>query len=163
MKCMFFRKLQVGNFLTPFKSDGLHSVDVPESSSYSDFPNTTRSVREGTPFGWTITDHQRKLPSLIAGAQDNKLLEYLVEPISTMQQSTTDGECIKLLLCKTAPFVWRMQDAVMKSIQGQADEDRQQTDGSPFNILSVWKEYKQHSKFCQRRYSHCNVTSIQGD
>ena len=89
-----------------------------------------RSV-DGTPLDWILDTRSSIFSDTLVGVRDTNLPQRLEDIVSSLERSKGDGACIKMLLCKTAPFIRGMQRAVAAPIKQReqsiglnaADED----------------------------------------
>lgn len=144
------------------------SIDEPPSQLIDD------------PFGWMLEqrDSSQALGQQIESARNTNLPERLVELIANGLLGVADGrgeqtDCIKLLVCKSAPIIRGMQRAIAERIDGSSnsngkDEDGQEaTTDNPkasrideyFKHLPDVTEFKNHGDSCETRYSGCKVFS----
>lgn len=96
--------------------------------------------------------------------RNKSLPQRLVEIVGTFEERTGEADCIKLLLCKSAPFVWGMQRAISERIDGtdeeELDEENQQKTNridAFFKYLPEVREFRQHGDSCEDRYTECKV------
>lgn len=48
--------------------------------------------------------------------RDKNLPQRVIDVVDTLEEKTGDADCLKLLVCKSAPFVWGMQRAINEKI-----------------------------------------------
>lgn len=99
--------------------------------------------------------------------RDKNLPQRLVDIVGELEQNAGDADCVKLLLCKSAPFVWGMQRAIAERIDGveedsEEDEDEKAGQGGNrieafFKYLPEMKEFRHHGDGCNERYNSCAV------
>lgn len=108
----------------------------------------------------------RNLPDRIVQLVDDGNADATALP----RQST---DCIKQLLCKTAPFIWSMQRAVSAKINtdpnseasetNAADDDADDFSGDGdrlktfFKHLPNSKEFMKHGETCENQYNVCKL------
>lgn len=131
------------------------------------------------PFDWIVekqaTDNELSIQ--MDSIQHRDLTERMVRSIDEKDiRNETNTDCIKLLLCKSAPFVWGMQ----RSIATQIDEksagyaNREDENDSEFNgresdtntglnaffkHLPDAEEFKNHGDACEAQYKLCSIYS----
>lgn len=136
---------------------------------------STQSI--GYPFNWLLEhkDSNQPLFDQIENARDKNLPQNLVESIADgignlIGNDNEQTDCIKLLVCKSAPIIWGMQRAITERIQNNddsADETNQNNvnDNNPnsnkideyFRHLPNVTEFKNHGDSCELRYKGCKT------
>lgn len=88
--------------------------------------------------------------------RNKKLPDILTSIVEDMETEKGQGDCIKMLLCKSSPFIWKIQDTFINYVdgkQGKAGED------GMFENLPGIDEYKANEKICEERFgSLCNIS-----
>lgn len=114
--------------------------------------------------------------SALQAIRDRDLPERLIAGIGALEQRTDEAGCIKLLLCKCAPFVWGMQRSIAERLDGvdgststaSADNAKQphdapnNDDGSFtarldgfFKHLPALSKFRENGAECERRHAAC--------
>lgn len=101
-------------------------------------------------------------------ALPERIINYIDEGNNEEQQKQTD--CIKLLICKTAPIIGGMQRAVSMQINGDESEtiepdenpsnDNTKTDyrmNAFVKHLPSVDEFRDHGDTCEHRFSTCKI------
>lgn len=96
--------------VTTMTNTGGGGVEIPNlgpSRQASDKENRARSVVHNT-FDWIIEQSKENpfLARQIDSVLDRSLPERLVKLIDDRKDSNSNADCIKMFLCKGAPFVW---------------------------------------------------------
>lgn len=101
--------------------------------------------------------------------RDRALPERLIAGVGALEERTGEAGCIKLLLCKCAPFVWGMQRSLAERLDGVAEpptadadkEDRPKPakmtarlDGF-FRHLPAMGEFRENGADCERQHAAC--------
>ncbi|XP_055857620.1 uncharacterized protein LOC129920300 [Episyrphus balteatus] len=141
--------------------DGRYNDD--EESSYDDQQNERSSRSDDTPLDWILTNPPEGLSDFMKQIIDGKLPDKLVEAIGRLETQNGQGDCIKLLMCKSAPFIWGMQKSVSNRLNGELNEaftekfKIQEPMSMLFQNLPEIEEYRRHDHLCEQRYSQfCN-------
>lgn len=88
--------------------------------------------------------------------KDKNLPDILTTIVEDMEVERGQGECIKMFLCKSSPFIWKMQDTFNNYVDGKGSKKRE--DGI-FADLPGIEEYRAHGKICEERFgSLCNIS-----
>lgn len=88
--------------------------------------------------------------------KNKKLPDVLTNIVEDMEVERGQGECIKMLLCKSSPFIWKMQDTFINYVDGKTSKRRE--DGI-FTDLPGLEEYRAHGKICEERFGNlCNIS-----
>lgn len=142
--------------------------------------NTEAEQPMHNPFDW-IVDKQatdNELSSQLDALQHRDLTERMVRSIDEKNyRNATNTDCIKMLLCKSAPFVWGMQRAIAKQIQEKSadyinNEEENDSDmngdanantntglNAFFQHLPDVEEFKNHGDACEAQYKFCKIYS----
>lgn len=132
---------------------------------YEDQAQKPRSVSDGTPIDWILNNPNENLGNLLKQIRDNKLPQYLIEMVEKIEGKQGDGDCVKLLLCKSAPFIWGMQKAIIERIDGVLADDadnevilkKKDRMSQMFKHIPELDEFKIHGDACELRYSKCII------
>lgn len=132
-----------------------------------------------SPFDW-IMEHQLKNTALsqqLINSRDKDLPQQVVQSIvnGALGDDPSNGQadCIKLLVCKSAPIIWGMQRAIFEPTNANdKTEDRNGNDNSGsddkksgnrldeyFRYLPTVPEFKDHGDECEQRYNGCKIYS----
>lgn len=143
---------------------------------------TERSRRSASiwdnPLGWIleVSKSNEYLSQQLETMLDKNLPDRIVRMVDVDESSgeevpNKDTDCIKVLLCKTTPFIWSMQNAVsaqmnesnVNELEEPANEDKQDTTAddsrlSPFfKHLPSFDEFKKHGTVCERQFKGCKL------
>lgn len=127
----------------------------------------------GTPLDW-ILDQQASnsmLSQQMQHLRERNLPQQVVQSIVRAENesgASGSADCVKLLVCKSAPIIWGMQRAVFERIDGKTEADANEEGGSTtklsgngideyFKYLPSVTEFKKHGNACEDRYSGCKV------
>lgn len=128
------------------------------------------------PIGWIL--EQGKSNTLFSKQLDAMLDKDLPERLVNLVDNGNDdatirnqnGDCVKQLLCKTAPFIWSMQKAVSNQIN-KSDDETSESDDTPndnakqddnrmnifFKYLPSVDEFKNHGVTCEDQHKQCKL------
>lgn len=145
-------------------------------------PSATNSRRTtdteppmNNPFDWIVEKQTSdiELSSQLDALQHRDLTERMVRSIDEQNiRNETNTDCIKLLLCKSAPFVWGMQRAIATQIQEKSADyvnheeeidsnaNGHESDANTglnafFKHLPDVEEFKNHGDACEAQYKLC--------
>lgn len=175
--------MQIGRSLAS-TFGGVGSINIPTAGSrqFSD-NNRPRSLSFENPFDWILNQqtNNEHLSNQMVSIHDKTLPERLAKSIDDKsERNDSTKDCIKLLLCKSAPFVWGMQraittrtsnkntdpghyeDEVDENDGGNDTQRRTQTDNRLdgfFKHMPSVDEFKSHGDACEARYTACNIFS----
>lgn len=146
-------------------------------------PNSRRTTETEqamhNPFDWIVEKQSsdNELSSQLDALQHRDLTERVVRSIDENDiRNETNTDCIKLLLCKSAPFVWGMQRAIATKIQDKSADyvnreeesvsDAEGREGDTntginafFKHLPDVEEFKNHGDACEAQYKFCTLYS----
>lgn len=122
------------------------------------------------PFDWILEKQStdKELSSQLDSIQHRDLTERMVRSIDEKNvRNETNTDCIKLLLCKSAPFVWGMQRSIATQIDeksgdyvnGEEDAESNANTGlnAFFRHLPDAEEFKNHGDACEAQYKSCSI------
>lgn len=131
------------------------------------------------PFDWIVEKQtsDNELSGQLEELQHRDLTERMVRSIDDGNiRNETNTDCIKLLLCKSAPFVWGMQRAIGTQIreksgdyedieeENDANSNGRESDANTglnafFKHLPNVEEFKNHGDACEAQYKLCTLYS----
>lgn len=91
--------------------------------------------------------NNKKLTELIDYAKDESLPDHIIENIKE-HSLDEETDCIQLLICKTKPFIWGMQKAIIDGIIGKAKLGL-------FSNLPSMHEVTEHGDSCEKKHPYC--------
>lgn len=154
-------------------------IDIPgQSRQYQ------QSYREAKPrsifdnaFDWIF--EQSKMNPILSQYITTMLEKSLPENIAKLIDDNNGNfdlherntECIKLLICKSAPIIWGMQRAVSQQFDGTDNETHEMNENSSndegannedrinvfFKSLPSVEEFKVHGDACEEHHSACKI------
>lgn len=152
-------------------TDTLHNY---QQQMYRNEPSGAPSILDNA-FEWIYkqSNNNPVLAKYMSAMLDKDLPENVVRLIDE-NNANLDGmvaanvDCVKLLICKSAPIIWGMQEAVSKQVNDSADgnaDDEKADNGVEnedrvnafFKYLPDVKVFESHGDGCERRYASCNI------
>lgn len=120
--------------------------------------------------------------------RDANLPQRVIDLVGTLEEKNGDADCLKLLVCKSAPFVAGMQRAISgkldEDVDGLADmrsneeneidddnvnnSDNDDVDDGHkdesmmnafFKFLPDLNEFRKNSDLCETKYNNCTIIS----
>uniref|UniRef100_A0A182SDV8 Uncharacterized protein n=1 Tax=Anopheles maculatus TaxID=74869 RepID=A0A182SDV8_9DIPT len=173
----------IGTNLGAFRSPTLDT-----SSSFSSFPpdsppltgesqpsEANDSQKPGSnPLEWLLRNPSKRFRVLLDQVQNTDLAERLDREMDQLNRyAPEDTDCIRLLMCKVKPFIWKMQNVVRNQILVKTDGRPQQPTGKEANQsterapngdeilkgihenLPSQEEFLRQSKLCEQQFRHC--------
>ncbi|XP_052893354.1 uncharacterized protein LOC128301078 [Anopheles moucheti] len=168
----------IGTNLGAFRSPALNA---PSATFPTDPPLTgeaqpsqaNESSKPGTtPLEWLLRNPSKRFRVLLDQVQNTDLAERLDREMDQLDRyAPEDTDCIRLLMCKVKPFIWKMQNVVRDQIlvrsDGQQPPSNEQSKQSAFapngeeilkgihaNLPSE-EEFQRQSKACEQQFRHC--------
>lgn len=92
--------------------------------------------------------------------RQRELPQRLVDIVAELEARPGEADCVKLLVCKSAPIVWGMQRSVGDLIDGVVegtDEERDRLDGF-FRYLPEMNEFRANGGQCEERFKKCELS-----
>ncbi|XP_017101473.2 uncharacterized protein [Drosophila bipectinata] len=133
------------------------SLDAPEAL-YEQNESQPRSLPISSPIDWFLQREDGHSKRLLQEIMDRELPERIVDMISEKEDPEKGHKagCMKLLMCKSQPIIWGMQDSLKKRIAGEPEE--QEDTDSFFNKKVFYKylpsleDFREHSTSCEARF-----------
>ncbi|XP_022213820.2 uncharacterized protein LOC111068573 [Drosophila obscura] len=145
----------VGNFGAAFEG--------PEAL-YDPNEHQPRSLSMGSPIDWFLQRPGAHSKRLLGRIMDKELPEHILDMIESKEDREMGHEagCLKMLMCKSKPIIWGMQNSLKKRLAGEPELPEEQDNHSFFNkgiffkYLPSLKDFKEHSADCETRfYEEC--------
>lgn len=154
------------------RTGGSDTMSNYQEQMYRNEPSRSSSILENA-FEW-IYEQSNKNPVLakyVTAMLDKDLPENVVKLIEANndkmdRENAANVDCVKLLVCKSAPIIWGMQEAVSKQMNGEADDSDTDKSGKTtqedrvdafFKYLPDVKVFQSHGDGCEQRYAACNI------
>lgn len=119
-----------------------------------------RSLSPGSPIDWFLQRPGAHTQRMLHRIMDRQLPEHIVDMIESKE--TADGNeaaCLKLLMCKSSPIIWGMQNSLEKRLAGEQEEYDDQSymnANAFFKYMPSLHEFKEHGEGCESRFAkHC--------
>ncbi|KAM8710471.1 hypothetical protein ACLKA7_017139 [Drosophila subpalustris] len=119
-----------------------------------------RSLAPGSPIDWFLKRPGPHTQRMLRRIMDHKLPEHVVDMIESKESPDgNEAACLKLLMCKSSPIIWGMQQSLKKRLAGEPDEPDEESYMNAnmfFKYLPSLREYKEHGEECEMRFAqHC--------
>lgn len=142
--------------------------------NYARSLDETTNQSAGSPFDWIMENQltNTALAQQLANVRDKKLPEQVIQSIvNSALGDDGQADCIKLLVCKSAPIIWGMQRAIFepknasdKANDGNVNDENGSNDKKSgnrldeyFKYLPTVTEFKDHGDECEQRYNGCKI------
>ncbi|TMW44234.1 hypothetical protein DOY81_010686, partial [Sarcophaga bullata] len=158
------------------------NAETGPEEKYGPNDHEPRSAADPTTIEWFLQNPSNKMKRILKDATHTNLADKLTDMIASYETEQGQGSCLKMLICKSSPFIWGMQKSIRKHIQphiGQEtentdddNENKQETDDLSkekpiFNTQHFFvhmpsiEEFQNYSEKCEKLYSiHCNTTVL---
>ncbi|KAJ3657921.1 hypothetical protein Zmor_009697 [Zophobas morio] len=107
-----------------------------------------RTLRDGTPLDWMMSSPE--VMRMFQHIKDRDLPDHIIMYIKE-RALDEDSDCVQLLICKGAPFVWGMQrvlDGNSTTVKGAK---------SLYAFLPTLEDVIDHADTCDRKHPYCFV------
>lgn len=137
------------------------STEAYNDEISSEIPVSKREGRSSDPsgsgtFDWILDKVSNGMNLYGDTIRNKKLPDILTSIVDDMETEQGQGDCIKMLLCKSSPFIWKMQDTFINYVDGKQVKDGED---AMFGKLPGIDEYKAHGKICEERFGKlCNIS-----
>ena len=158
------------------------NAETGPEEKYEPNDHQPRSAEDPTTIDWFIRNPSTKLKRILKDATHKNLADKLTDMIASYETKQGQGSCLKMLICKSSPFIWGMQKSIRKHIEPHLGleaehtddiiENKQETDDIPeekplFNTQHFFvhmpsiEEFQNYSEKCEKLYSiYCNTTVL---
>ncbi|XP_075161952.1 uncharacterized protein LOC142234667 [Haematobia irritans] len=153
-----------------YSSDDYNAETGPEEV-YGPNDHQPRELMEGTPFDWFLQNPSKQMKSLLDQAIDTNLSDKIIKMIENHETTGNERSCLKMLICKSSPFIWGMQKSVKNRIRGDDKENiesiKSEETQRPYDVESLYThmpsldEFRDHAVKCDQLYSNvCNTKKL---
>ncbi|XP_065359761.1 uncharacterized protein LOC135953711 [Calliphora vicina] len=152
--------------------EGGHLFNATEEK-YTPNAHQPRALNDATTIDWFLQNSSNKMKRILKEATHNNLADKLTDMIANYESKQGQGACLKMLVCKSSPFIWGMQKSIKQHIEPKdkkqsAEEDlNADTEKQLFSVqhffthLPSVDEYREYGEKCEKLYSiHCNTTDL---
>lgn len=108
-----------------------------------------RKMNEGTPLDWILT--HANAAQIIEAAKDHNLPNQMVEYVKE-RDLDEDTDCVQLLICKSAPFIWGMQKTLNTS-----NDKSSKGPQILYNNLPTVDQVAEHEETCESKHPYCLI------
>ncbi|XP_073837982.1 uncharacterized protein [Musca autumnalis] len=158
------------------------NAETGPEERYSPTEHQPRMLTDGTPLDWFLQNPSKKMKSMLSEAIDSGLTDKITTMISNYETEEGQTDCVKMLMCKSAPFIWGMQKSLKKRINGGGEAtdndaekekktsnkgDNAEENRKLFDVDSLYahfpslEEFREHGSKCEELYSnYCNITQL---
>lgn len=139
------------------------------------YPRNSRNMMiEGTPLDWVLENQSSPFQKMLSEVRDRNLPQRIEEMVGKMENTVGEADCLKLLVCKSAPFVWGMQRAINDRLDNGNDETVDDDDNNDannevnpnesrlytfFKYLPDLREFMINGKSCESKYTDCKLSN----
>ena len=159
------------------------NAETGAEEKYEPNDHQPRSAEDPTTIDWFLQNPSNKMKRILKDATHTNLAEKLTDMIASYETKQGQGSCLKMLICKSSPFIWGMQKSIRKHIVPYIGPDAEPTDDDDnenkpetvdtseekplfstqhfFVHMPSIKEFQNYSEKCEKLYSiHCNTTVL---
>ncbi|XP_046808182.1 uncharacterized protein LOC124420148 [Lucilia cuprina] len=149
------------------------NADNGPEEKYTPNAHQPRTVNDPTTIEWFLQNSSRKMKRVLQQATNSDLAEKLTDMITNYESTNGQAACLKMLVCKSSPFIWGMQKSIKKHIEPKskeadiAEENEDNVESSFFNVqhffthLPSIDEYRAYGSKCEKQYSvYCNTKDL---
>ncbi|RZC38635.1 uncharacterized protein BDFB_008946 [Asbolus verrucosus] len=111
--------------------------------------NEARTLRDGSPLDWMMSSSE--VIQMFSHIKDKELPNHIIMHIKE-RALDEDTDCVQLLICKTAPFIWGMQKVL--------DVNENSTVKGPksfYAYLPTLEEVTHHADGCDKNHPYCFI------
>uniref|UniRef100_A0A182N9F6 Uncharacterized protein n=1 Tax=Anopheles dirus TaxID=7168 RepID=A0A182N9F6_9DIPT len=120
-----------------------------------------------TPLEWLLRNPSKRFRVLLDQVQHTDLAERLDRELDQLDRyDPEDTDCIRLLMCKVKPFIWKMQRVVRDQVLARGEPPKGQSTGDTgptgeeilsgiHKNLPTEDEFQRQSRLCEQQFRHC--------
>ncbi|XP_058831617.1 uncharacterized protein LOC131690100 [Topomyia yanbarensis] len=124
-------------------------------------PNDSSILQSESPLNWMLNNPSKQFRSMLDPIRERNITDFLESDLADLEQTAPeDTDCIKLLLCKINPFLWKMQEVVRNRL-ATTDGNSEPTE-KPENIAQIihksvpkLNEFEANGVRCEARFKQC--------
>ncbi|XP_017844029.2 uncharacterized protein LOC108600773 [Drosophila busckii] len=143
--------------------------DTGPEAIFEPIEHQPRAFNSDNPIDWFMQRPSTHTQRMLRRIMDRQLPEHIVDMIEAKENADQGGNeaaCLKLLMCKSTPIIWGMQDSLKKRLAGEPeklDESAYFNANGFFKYLPSLDEFRQHSQGCEARFAqHCHRNETLG-
>ncbi|XP_058460009.1 uncharacterized protein LOC131435812 [Malaya genurostris] len=122
---------------------------------------TSSILQSESPLDWVLNNRSKQFRSMLDPIREVNITDFLEADLENLKQTASeDTDCIKLLLCKIKPFIWKMQDVVRNRLE--TGRDNSEPTNPPENIAQIiyksvpkLNEFESNGARCEAQFKHC--------
>lgn len=155
------------------------TAETGPEEKYSPNDHQPRSSQDPTTIEWFLQNSSGKIKRILKQATQENLADKLTDMITQYAADQGhQGACLKMLVCKSSPFIWGMQKSVKKYMDPKdkvlgdtklnaeiTEED--DSENRLFNVNNFFthlpsiEEYREYGEKCEKLYAiNCNTTDL---
>ncbi|XP_055619413.1 uncharacterized protein LOC129764403 [Toxorhynchites rutilus septentrionalis] len=118
-------------------------------------------LKSESPLDWLLNKPPAALNTVLQSVHDRNLTDYLESDLNDREQAPPeDTGCIRLLMCKIKPFIWKMQQVVTEQLGASRNSNRQAAESESIvdtvlrNVPTL-DEFEANGARCEAQHKHC--------
>lgn len=149
------------------------NAETGPEEKYSSNDHEPRAVNDATTIEWFLQNSSGKMKRILKEATQNDLADKITDMITNYESKQGQAACLKMLVCKSSPFIWGMQKSIRKHIEPKDKKENENLDREDksdkrlFNVQNFFthlpsiEEYRENGVKCEKLYSiYCNTTDL---
>ncbi|XP_053686812.1 uncharacterized protein LOC128736361 [Sabethes cyaneus] len=119
-------------------------------------------LKTESPLDWLLHNPSKQFRAMLEPIQEGNITDYLEMDLQNLEQAAPeDVGCIKLLVCKIRPFIWKMQEVVRQRLAGstgstsESERDSESIVQTIFNSVPNMEEFQANEASCETKFKHC--------
>lgn len=124
-------------------------------------PDESNILQSESPLDWLLNNPPKQLRYMLESIQDGNVTDFLESDLANLEHTPVeDSGCIRLLICKIKPFIWKMQEVVRERLAFGRDgsgppEESEGIAETIYRNVPKMTEFEANGARCEAQYRHC--------
>nr|XP_019550132.2 uncharacterized protein LOC109420248 [Aedes albopictus] len=120
-------------------------------------------LQSESPLDWLLNNPPKQFDGMLNTIQNTNITDYLESDLANLENTpVVDSGCIRLLICKIKPFIWKMQQVVRDRLAAGREENSEPHDDEQESIAELifrnvpkLAEFQVNGAQCEAQFKHC--------
>ncbi|XP_039433286.1 uncharacterized protein LOC120415746 [Culex pipiens pallens] len=131
------------------------------SKPLEEAPAGSSILQSESPLLWLLNNPPKQFRTLMESVRDGNLTDYLEADLGNLDETVPeDTDCIRLLVCKIKPFIWKMQSVVRDRLLNKdgvyEPPELENLAGIVFKVVPSLEEFRANGERCESQFRHCD-------
>ncbi|XP_062549866.1 uncharacterized protein LOC134214525 [Armigeres subalbatus] len=120
-------------------------------------------LQSESPLDWLLNNPPKQFRDMLNHIKDGNVTDFLESDLANLEHTPVeDSGCIRLLICKIKPFIWKMQQVVQERLNANSEEEGYESQNESENIVDIifrnvpkMREFQANGALCESQFKHC--------